>query len=347
MSELITVSSIISKATYSCKYPSCKNSYYINIHQGHTNKKFHRFPKDPISLQAWKDSFLPKNVQLFVIFIINYANPNKPTRLNLSAIPHSPINSSLETTEIPTEISTQSYLTTVNNSVNSSVVFQPRVLFPLDNSTTKRGCKNETVMKSLCSDKEENKSSSVIINDHSYYIELPKTNSKCSKMSTDHFDKYSFLLENRKGILAKAGLSKKDLTPQEEIMYREHRNLKTLLKNERAHVNSLSNLYNEGRFEFIEESLNEVSKDFINSQLRNINKLPNGRRWTVRDKAFALSIYKRSPRLYTYFETLKSVLASIPFECGMIKPVLEHLKLQTESMDELDRCCTLILMKYP
>ncbi|KAJ8966123.1 hypothetical protein NQ314_003730 [Rhamnusium bicolor] len=189
-------------------------------------------------------------------------------------------------------------------------------------------------------------------------MHLPKTSSNCSKMATDYFDKYSFLLENKKGILNKAGLSKKDLTPQEEIMYREHRNvtsklakLRTLLKNERAHVNSLRNLFNDGRFQFIEESLNEVSKDFINSHLRNVGRPPNGRRWTVRDKAFALSIYKRSPRLYRYLRvyfqlpsirTLKDVLSAIPFECGMIKPVLEHLKLQTEKMDELDRCCTLI-----
>ncbi|KAJ8947080.1 hypothetical protein NQ317_014062 [Molorchus minor] len=121
-------------------------------------------------------------------------------------------------------------------------------------------------------------------------------------------------------------------------MYREHRNvmsklskLKTLLKNERAHVNSLSNLYNEGRFE-----------------LRNINKLPNGRRWTRSGQGICLIHLQAKPRLYTYLRlpsirTLKSVLASIPFECGMIKPVLEHLKnCRPESMDELDRCCTLI-----
>ncbi|KAJ8959567.1 hypothetical protein NQ314_006216 [Rhamnusium bicolor] len=39
---------------------------------------------------------------------------------------------------------------------------------------------------------------------------------------------------------------------------------------------------------------------------------------------------------------LKDVLSAIPFECGMIKLVLEHLKLQADKMEELDRCCTLI-----
>jgi hypothetical protein len=40
--------------------------------------------------------------------------------------------------------------------------------------------------------------------------------------------------------------------------------------------------------------------------------------------------------------TLKHLLSKIPFECGLIKPVIENLKLHVESMDELDRCCTLI-----
>ncbi|KAJ8979110.1 hypothetical protein NQ317_014122 [Molorchus minor] len=147
--------------------------------------------------------------------------------------------------------------------------------------------KDELLMDSDCSNEVKNGTS--LIPDHSYYKSIPA--------------------KNKKGFLTKVGLSKKDLTPQEEVMYREHRNvtsklskLRNLLNNERAHVNSLRNLYNDGRFQFIEENLNE---------------LPSVR-------------------------TLKEVLAAIPFECGMIQPVLEHLRLQTEKMDELDRCCTLI-----
>jgi hypothetical protein len=51
--------------------------------------------------------------------------------------------------------------------------------------------------------------------------------------------------------------------------------------------------------------------------------------------------------LQAYFQlpsvkNLKDLLSKIPFECGMIKPVVENLKVQVEDMDQLDRCCTLI-----
>jgi cobalamin biosynthesis Mg chelatase CobN len=154
------------------------------------------------------------------------------------------------------------------------------------------------------------------------------------------------------------GIGKNDLTPQKSEMYQIHLNvqsklskLRNLLKRERAHLTSVRNLYNDGRFDFIEHNLNDVTKEFINSQLRNVHRKPSGRRWTIQDKAFALSMYKKSPRLYRYLQayfqlpstrTLKHLLSKIPFECGLVKPVIENLKLHVESMDELDRCCTLI-----
>ncbi|CAH1382897.1 unnamed protein product [Tenebrio molitor] len=120
-------------------------------------------------------------------------------------------------------------------------------------------------------------------------------------------------------------------------MYQIHLNvrsktskLRNLLKRERAHLTSVRNLYNDGRFEFIELNLNDVTKEFINSQLRNVHRKPSGRRWTIQNKAFALSMYKKSPRLYRYIQayfqlpstrTLKHLLSKIPFECGLIKPV--------------------------
>ncbi|KAJ8964441.1 hypothetical protein NQ317_013851 [Molorchus minor] len=74
-----------------------------------------------------------------------------------------------------------------------------------------------------------------------------------------------------------------------------------------------------GTFEFMEESLNEFElTGRCSVKFRNVSRLPNGRRWTVRDKAF---IYRPSPWLYIYEEyifvpsirTLKC-LASIPFD---------------------------------
>jgi hypothetical protein len=93
-------------------------------------------------------------------------------------------------------------------------------------------------------------------------------------------------------------------------------------------LTSVRNLYNDGRFEIIEQNLNDVTKEFINSQLRNVHRKPSG-------------LYRY---LQAYFplpstRTLKRLLSQIPFECGLI---IENLKLHVESRDELDLCCTLI-----
>jgi hypothetical protein len=52
----------------------------------------------------------------------------------------------------------------------------------------------------------------------------------------------------------------------------------------------------------IDENVNFVTKEFINSQLRNASVKTTARRWIEQDKAFALSLYKRSPRLYMYLQ---------------------------------------------
>jgi hypothetical protein len=110
-----------------------------------------------------------------------------------------------------------------------------------------------------------------------------------------------------------------------------------MLEKEKDKVNILQNLYKAGKFEFINDNLNFVTKEFINSQLRNAAKKPNARKWTDPDKAFALSVYKKSPRLYKYLQvyfqlpssrTLKAILAKIPFDTGINPSVLEHLRRQ-------------------
>lgn len=65
-------------------------------------------------------------------------------------------------------------------------------------------------------------------------------------------------------------------------------------------LKKITSLYEKGTFEYIEENLNSVPKQFLKSQFRNANKKPSGKRWTVEDKVLALSFYKRSPRLYKH-----------------------------------------------
>ncbi|KAF2904270.1 hypothetical protein ILUMI_01902, partial [Ignelater luminosus] len=195
-------------------------------------------------------------------------------------------------------------------------------------------------------------------------INLPSTSStniiyhqETSSNTNDEDNKFGFLNESiKKGILGKVELSKKELSPKKNIMYKIYRNmctkvskLKKALENEKSQLKILRQLYDEGRFEIMHNELNDVTKNFINSQLRNVNKT-NGKCWTTEDKAFALSLYKRSPRLYRYLEnqfelpsirTLKTVLSKIPFASGLNPAILNYLKTQVSQMTELEKFVTI------
>ncbi|KAF2899238.1 hypothetical protein ILUMI_06937 [Ignelater luminosus] len=141
-------------------------------------------------------------------------------------------------------------------------------------------------------------------------------------------------------------------------MYRAHRNIQSglsklskMLEKEREKVKMLQGLYNYRKFEFINESLNFVTKEFINSQLRNAFCKSRAHRWTEQDKALALSLYKRSPRLYKYLQvhfhlpssrTLKGILAKIQFDTGINSEILDRLKKQFNKMKPADRNCNLL-----
>lgn len=94
-----------------------------------------------------------------------------------------------------------------------------------------------------------------------------------------------------------------------------------------------------------------MAKHFIQSQIRNANRKLNERRWTIEYKTFALSIYKRSPRLYKYLMTyfqlpstrlLKQILSKISFETGLNEIILENLRARIQKMHPFDRCCALM-----
>jgi hypothetical protein len=77
--------------------------------------------------------------------------------------------------------------------------------------------------------------------------------------------KFAFLEGNSKdstSILTKIGLREKELTPRKSTMYKAHHNVKSrlvkpskLLEKERSKMTILQNLYNDGKFEFIDENV--------------------------------------------------------------------------------------------
>ncbi|XP_072756955.1 uncharacterized protein [Anoplolepis gracilipes] len=133
--------------------------------------------------------------------------------------------------------------------------------------------------------------------------------------------------EKKSGFLTQAGVTSKTMSPRKSIMYKIHRKtvaqmykMKKKLNNERNSLKKLKNMSDENIFNCIETKLNEVTKDFIRSQLRNVDRTPCGRRWTEEDKAFALSIYKRSPRVYKYLSTYFQLPLSRTLKYILLRP---------------------------
>jgi len=85
--------------------------------------------------------------------------------------------------------------------------------------------------------------------------------------------------------------------------------------------------------------------------MRNQEKKPKGKRFTVDVKILALTIFKQSPKAYRYLSTIFSLpsrgtisklFTNIPFDTGINSHIIEHLKYQSEHLKLEDKLCTLI-----
>ena len=171
--------------------------------------------------------------------------------------------------------------------------------------------------------------------------------------------------KNRKcnhGFLSQIGLHQRDLSSMKEKMYKIHLNvtnrlskLKTKLEFKGGEIKTLQYLYKKDLFHVIERDLNDVTKNFIHSQLKHNNKKSTQRKWTVDDKAFFLSWCKRSPKMYTYLSSffilpsihlLKGVLSKIPFDASINESVIANLKRNVRNMTKRDRYCSLLFDEF-
>ena len=246
-----------------CKFPGCNNAYIT----GGGNKHYFQFPKDPEVHRRWKEICSVKESTGSSNFVIcedhfrntDFVNENKQ-RLKPGTVPF------VQCSDIAKNLLCPCF----NTPSTSSTV------------CTCESSHTESLGEVTCN---------IDIQDHDYFV----------RDFVDVPQKFAFLNEGSKGILGKIGLSKKDLSPTKNLMYKIHRSttakfskLKSLLENEREKVKTLSDLYKNDRFAFLENELNFVTKEFVDSQLRNCNRKPHARRWSNQDKAFVLSIYKES-----------------------------------------------------
>lgn len=147
-----------------------------------------------------------------------------------------------------------------------------------------------------------------------------------------------------------------DLTPKASRLYKIAKNLrKTARRLDMHNIDAKKRIENALQYaessEYLQTKVNETSVDFILSQLHLQNKQPKGRRFTIANKIFALSLLKQSAKAYKIFrqvfavpsrKTLLNLLHQIPFNCGINAPILKSLSKCVSKMDISSRQCSLI-----
>ncbi|KAL5241326.1 hypothetical protein ACI65C_008736 [Semiaphis heraclei] len=163
----------------------------------------------------------------------------------------------------------------------------------------------------------------------------------------------------RKNLLRDEGFIKSSqLTPIKRKFYKEVVKLKAKVQrmsNSKASLKSKlcvakkfikSNIY-----KGFQEKINKTTLEFIESQVGNQHKKLNGRRYTLNDKIFALSIFKTSPKAYKFLSnifalpcetTLNNLLEKIPFIPGINSHIEENMKHQVKQLKPMDRTCIIL-----
>jgi len=150
-----------------------------------------------------------------------------------------------------------------------------------------------------------------------------------------------FFTEIRQNLLRDEGFIKSSqLTPTKRKFYTEVVKLKAKVQRMSNRKTSLKNKLSVAKkfiksniYKGFKEKINKTTLEFIESQVGNQHKKPNGRRYTLNDKIFALSVYKTSPKAYRFLSkifalpcetTLNILLEKIQFIQGIN---IEHLIL--------------------
>lgn len=134
----------------------------------------------------------------------------------------------------------------------------------------------------------------------------------------------SRFLAEKNGILNKIGLSKQNLTTKKNLMYRIPRNtiskLRNVVQRERDTIKTLRDLYNNGKFNFIEENLNVVTKKIINSQLK---KQVRGQKVEDMAKTTKFSHYLVTNEVQPYIDTCVRLFLYLQRELWKYMPTVK------------------------
>lgn len=147
-----------------------------------------------------------------------------------------------------------------------------------------------------------------------------------------------------------------ELSPRKKLLYKFHRNQKVISCKLRSKLQKAKNklkcayqLSNSKLFCDLEKNFDPAGVDFIKSQF--VNAKRHKPRWTTQNKVFALALYKKGPRCYTFFQkfiklpsksTLQKFLQKIPFKTGINDSFLQRLKIRVSKFNPDDRVISLI-----
>lgn len=164
-------------------------------------------------------------------------------------------------------------------------------------------------------------------------------------------------LNETRGTLTEIRISRvKHLTPRKKLLYNVVKKYKrrALVLNKRCLTAKQRILKAERFMQIYGKSmsrLNQSTQNFVQSQIRMQIQKPRGRRFTIEDKVFALSLYKQSGKAYRALaktfalpsrKSLLDILKKIPFEAGINDHIFEHLKLAVKKLKKLDRYCSIV-----
>lgn len=272
-----------SKKKYTCKYFNCNNSYYWNKGSGEqvVNKHFFRFPKNHDAALKWK--------------LICKIDPSKDCKSFSVCEDHFSQNDfvNISKTKLKSNVMPIEYETT--DSLIRIVFSDAFVTDHVDHNYCHVLSKDDNV--------ENIDSNPPKVDD---MVNDANKNTSGPSESSDNDTTFPEQQQKRDS-LNNVGVAQQASTLQKIVMYRIHRaivaqlyKLKKSLAFVKSEAKTLYDLYESKTFKAIEAKLDDLTNNFINSQLENVDKAYSGHCWTDNDKVFALSIYEQSPRLYMY-----------------------------------------------
>ncbi|XP_052122026.1 uncharacterized protein LOC127749143 [Frankliniella occidentalis] len=114
-------------------------------------------------------------------------------------------------------------------------------------------------------------------------------------------------------------------------------------------------LFNSKTLNLVEDlSIPATTRLIVKGELQNLKKNPYERSWTLDDKIFWLSFYKRSPKAYHFLwryitppsaSCLKVLLPRICVKPGVIAPCLSILKDIVSKLSLKDTLCVIIFLR--